>query len=105
MFSWRDIEYLLYPELKKVAPHHRERALKQAKEEPFDFIEWAGMMLGLVLAVSITRYSAAGFGVLERIAAALANFAVAVPLIVVMLGPFLVRRTRRGLKRYLDGRS
>jgi hypothetical protein len=40
MLSWRDIEMVLYPELKVIAPHHREHALKRAKEEPFDLIEW-----------------------------------------------------------------
>ena len=105
MLTWRDIEMFLYPELKAIAPHHRDRALKQAKEEPFDFLEWAGILVGIVIAVGVTRYSAAGLGIVERLAAALANFAIAVPLIIVLVGPFLVRRTRRGLQRYVDGRS
>ena len=105
MTTWRHIEKLLYPELKAIAPHHQNHALKQAKEEPFDPLEWAGILVGIVIAVGVTRYSAAGFGLVERFAAALANFAFAVPLITILVGPFLVRRTRRGLKRYLDDRS
>lgn len=105
MITWRNIEKLLYPELKSIAPHHQNHALKQAKEEPFELLEWAGIIFGLVIAVSLTRYAAAGMGAVERIAAALANFVVAVPIIVILVGPFLVRRTRRGLQRYLDGRS
>lgn len=105
MITWRQIEMLLYPELKSIAPHHQKHALKQAKEEPFELLEWAGTLVGIVIAVGVTRYSAAGFGVHERLVAALANFAIAVPLITILVGPFLVRRTRRGLQRYLDGRS
>jgi len=105
MITWRHIEMLLYPEMKSIAPHHQSHALKRAKEEPFDLLEWAGILVGIVIAVGVTRYSSAGFGIVERLAAALANFAIAVPLIVVLVGPFLVRRTRRGLQRYLDGRS
>ncbi len=105
MITWRNIEKLLYPELKSIAPHHQNHALKQAKEEPFELLEWAGILVGIVISVGVTRYSAAGFGIAERLAAALANFAIAVPLIIILVGPFLVRRTRRGLQRYLDGRS
>ena len=105
MITWRQIEMLLYPELKSIAPHHQTHALKQAKKEPFELFEWAGILVGIVISVSVTRYSAVGLGMVERLTATLANFAIAVPLITILVGPFLVRRTRRGLQRYLGGRS
>lgn len=58
------------------------------------------MLAALVLVVSVTRYSVAGFGLVDRFAFMLANFLVAVPLLVVTVGPFLVRRTRRGLQKH-----
>jgi hypothetical protein len=103
MNDWRrHVESALYPDLGAVAPHHRERVLKEAKEEPFDLIEWIGILLGLVLAVAATRYGAAELGIVERTFALIVNFAIAIPLLAVLVGPFLVRRTRRGLRRYLD---
>lgn len=63
-------------------------------------ISWKGRMLAaLVRVVSLTRYGIAGFSLVDRFAAMLANFLVAIPLLVVTVGPFLVRRTRRGLQK------
>ena len=72
---------------------------KEASKEPFDFLEWVGILAALVFVVSFTRYSVAGFNLIDRFAVALANFLVAVPLLVLTVGPFLVRRTRRGLQK------
>ena len=90
---------LLYPELRAHDRKDRARLLQEASKEPFDFLEWAGMLAALVFVVSITRYSVAGFSLVDRFAVALANFLVAIPLLVVTVGPFLVRRTRRGLQK------
>ena len=68
---------------------------------PFDVIELLGIAFGLVLTVSITRYALQEAGTLERVAAAALNFAVAVPLLALLIGPFLVRRVRRGLDAQL----
>ena len=57
------------------------------------------MFAALAIVVSVTRYSVAGFSLVDRIAVVLANFLLAVPLLVVTVGPFLVRRTRRGLQK------
>ena len=93
------IENLLYPELRAHGRKDRARLLQEASKEPFDFLEWAGMLTALVLVVSITRYSVAGFNIVDRFVVALANFLVAIPLLVVTVGPLLVRRTRRGLQK------
>jgi hypothetical protein len=68
-------------------------------------VELLGMAFGLVLTVSITRYALADAGVVERIAAAALNFAVALPLLLLLVGPFLIRRVRRGLNAQRDGRA
>ena len=77
----------------------RARLLQEASKEPFDFLEWVGILAALIFVVSFTRYSVAGFSLVDRFAVALANFLVAIPLLVFTVGPFLVRRTRRGLQK------
>ena len=91
-------ENVLYPELVTHVRTERTKLLQEASKEPFDFIETIGMLAALVIVVSVTRYSVAGFGLFDRIAVVLANFLMAVPLLGVTVGPFLVRRTRRGLQ-------
>jgi hypothetical protein len=96
-----EIESLLYPELRPYGRSDRDRLLRKASETPFDFIEWAGILAALVLAVILTRYSAVDFGLADRIAVGLVNFFVAILLLGVTAGPLLVRRTRRGLHSQL----
>jgi hypothetical protein len=62
-------------------------------------LEWAGILAALVVVVGITRYSGAAFGLADRFALVLANFLIAIPLLVATAGPFLFRRTKRGLRR------
>ena len=96
-----EIENLLYPELRPYGRTDRDRLLRKASETPLDLIEGAGMLAALVSVVALTRYSVADFGLVDRIAVALVNFLVAIPLLGVTAGPFLVRRTRRGLRSQL----
>jgi hypothetical protein len=93
------IDNLLYPELRTYGRKDRVRLLQEASKEPLDFLEWVGMLAALVLVVSFTRYSVAGLAIVDRFAIAIANFLVAIPLLVVTLGPFLVRRNKRGLQK------
>ena len=95
----------LYPELGKIHPRDRSRALKEAKGGPFDAIEFAGIGIALLLVVILTRYSTAGMGLTERIGAALANFVVSLGLLALFAGPFYVRRIRRGLRKQIDSGS
>ena len=98
----QETENLLYPELRPYGRDDRDRLLKRASETPFDLIEWVGILASLVLVVVLTRYSAEGFGFADRIAVALVNFLVAIVLLGVTAGPFVVRRKRRGLRSTLD---
>jgi hypothetical protein len=95
------IENVLYPELRPYGRADRDRLLKNASEIQLDMPEWLGILVGLVLVVVITRYSAAGLGLADRAAIAVANLIIALPLLVITAGPFLVRRTRRGLRSQL----
>ena len=50
------IENLLYPELRLYGRADRNRLLQKASETPFDFLEWVGILGGLVLVAGLTRY-------------------------------------------------
>ena len=92
-----EIENLLYPELRSYGRRDRDRLLREAAKTPLDLIEWLGILAALVFVALLTRYSAVDFGLADRIVVALVNFLVAIVLLGIFAGPFLVRRTRRGL--------
>ena len=100
MHAW---EYLLYPELRQFEPGRQAGALKAAGDTGFDAIEYVGLAAALAVTVLLTRYSAVDMGLADRFGAAIVNFVVAIPLLLVLAGPFYVRRTRRGLRAQLKG--
>lgn len=95
---------VLLPELRKFPAHEQDAALHAARDTPLDLLELLGMAAWLVVVTAATRYGVAGFGVAERFASALLNFAVALPLLALCLGPFHLRRLRRGLREQLQRR-
>jgi hypothetical protein len=103
--SRRALEHLVLPELRQIPPHERAPAMKRAGEEPFELLEWAGILLGLVLTVSVTRYSTSDLKPGARLALVCANFLVAIPVLTVLVGPFVVRCRRRGLRSFMRERS
>ena len=94
-------ENLFFPELRPFDRSARDRLLREARETPFDWIEWAGILAALGFVAVLTRYNAGDFGVLGRVAVAAVNFLVAAVLLGVLVGPVLIRRTRRGLRSRL----
>jgi len=45
------MENLLYPELRPYRRSDRDRLLREARETPFDFPEWAGILAALAIVV------------------------------------------------------
>lgn len=99
------LNHWLFPELRKIDSSEQRDELRKAKETPLDAVELIGLGMALLVTVSLTRYSAAGWGLAERFGAILANVVIAIPVLVVLAGPFYVRRTRRGLRTYLARRT
>lgn len=95
------LQILIWPELAAIAPHHRLRALERARAEPLDMVETVGVLAGVLIATLLTQYGLGHMEFGDRVFAGFANFAVAVPLMAVLAGPFLVRRIRRGLRNFL----
>jgi hypothetical protein len=96
---------LLLPELRRFPPEEQDCALAKARETVLDVPELIGMAFAVVAVTALTQYSLADASALSRFAAALVNFAVALPLMVLCAGPFHVRRLRRGLRAQLELRG
>jgi hypothetical protein len=95
----------LLPELRQFPEAERDAALQQARQTSLDVAELVGMAVGLVAVTALTKYSVPDASMAPRFALALINFAVALPLLAVVLGPFHLRRLRRGLRQQLQKRS
>ena len=94
--DWRTV---VFPELKRFSVQERAEVLRAAKEENLDLIE----LVGIVASVGIVTWLVGEFGIGasagSRLVAVVASFIVAIPLLAVIAGPFLIRRTRRGLRQ------
>ncbi len=95
----------LLPELRRFPPDEREQAMQRAGETPLNVLECIGMAVGLVAVTALTKYGAPEMSMVSRALAVLVNFAVALPLLVAVLGPFHVHRLRRGLRDQLRQRG
>jgi hypothetical protein len=95
------IENVLYPELRPYDRKERDRLLLAASKTPHDLVEWAGILAALAFAGYLTSHGAADFQMAQRFMLAVMNFFVAAGLLALTAGPFLVRRTLRGLRSHL----
>jgi len=95
---------LLLPELRAFPTRDQDSALRNARATPLDLLELMSMAAGLVAVTALTRYALPVDTVATRFGHAVWNFVVAVPLLAVALGPFHVRRLRRGLRKQLQDR-
>lgn len=95
----------LLPELRLFPQGERDQALQHARETSLDVFELVGMAVGLVVVTALTKYSVPEPSMASRFVLALINFAVAMPLLVAVIGPFHLRRLRRGLRQQLQKRG
>ena len=89
---------LLLPELRRWPEPERDNALERARDTPLDVMELLGMAIGLVVVASLTRHLWDVSSVAGRLGSTLLNLAAAMPLLALLLGPFHIRRLRRGLR-------
>jgi hypothetical protein len=95
---------VLLPELRRFPAEEQDEVLREARATGLDLPELLGMAAALVLVSALTRYSLPDTDISTRLGAALLNIVVAAPLLVLLVGPFFVRRARRGLDRELAKR-
>ena len=96
---------LLLPELRAFPTREQDSALRNARTTPLDVLELMSMAAGLVAVTALTRYALPADTVATRFSYAVWNFVVATPLLALALGPFHIRRLRRGLRKQLQDRS
>jgi hypothetical protein len=94
----------LLPELRRFPESEQGPALERARETPLDLVEIAGTVVALVAVTAVTKYTLPDLSLISRLGMALLNFGVALPLLVATIGPFHVRRLRRGLRKQLESR-
>ena len=91
------------PHLVKLPPADWQQAVRQARETNFDAIE----RIGVVVAIAFTTYLLR-FDVNETELSLpvrfVAQFVAAVPLLVLLAGPFYLRCLRRGLDHFIECR-
>jgi len=93
----RRLWLLIYPELEQIPAAERWEAFRKANLCDFDGIELAGMAFGLIATTALTRFAASAT-VAGYLVELLACVFLAIPLLTALVGPFLVRRARRGLR-------
>lgn len=91
-----------YPALRRLPPAEWDEALKQARETNFDTIEWTGLLAGIAFVTYLLRFDADQAAALSLPVRYFIQFLVAVPLLGLVVGPFYLRRTRRGLDQEIE---
>lgn len=86
-----------YPALRQLPRSKWAGALQQARETNFDMIERIGMLAGIVFVTYLLRFDANQAAALTLPFRYFIQFIAAVPLLALIVGPFYLRRTRRGL--------
>jgi hypothetical protein len=93
-----------YPALRQLPRSGWDEALEHAREMSFDTMEWMGIVVGVAFATYLLRFDADQAAALSLPARYFIQFLAAVPLLALVVGPFYLRRTRRGLDREIERR-
>jgi hypothetical protein len=97
---------MLHPQLRRWPPDQRRAALREARRTPLDLLELVGMAAALIAAIMFVRGGPGSLG--EATAAfeatSLEDIAAGAGVGTVLVVLFLIRRTRRGLRRLLAQR-
>jgi hypothetical protein len=96
---------MLYPELRRIPQDEQAAALQRARAQQLDSTERIGTIAAVVVASWLTNKlgvsAAFGGGSVGFVGV----FLVALPMIGLLAGPFLVRRTRRGFRDEMGQRG
>jgi hypothetical protein len=96
---------LVLPEIRQFPATERDHALRCARGTALDLVELIGMAAALVCVTALTQVALPDPSLSTRTAAGVLSFVVAVPLLVIGLAPFHLRRLRRGLRAQIAQRG
>lgn len=88
----------LLPRLGRFPPVARDEMLARAGQTPFDLIEWIGVLGGVMFVTWLLRFEPAQAAALPLPVLYFVQFVTAAPLLVLLVGPFYLRCTLRGLE-------
>jgi hypothetical protein len=97
---WR---LFIYPRLRELPVAEQDEALQAARRTALDMLERIGVLAALAGTAALVH--AVGANGRSLPANFVVQFALALPVLCVLAGPFLLRRTRRGLDLALSQRS
>jgi hypothetical protein len=95
---------MVLPRLLELPALDRDQALEQARSIDFDTSERVGIVVGVVLTAYLLRFDPAQVQAMSLPLRYLVQFIAALPLLGLLVGPFLLRRTRRGLDQVIAAR-
>lgn len=91
------------PQLVKLPPAEWQQAVQQARETNFDAIERIGVLTAIACTTYLLRFDVNPTELSLPIRF-VAQFVAAVPLLVLLAGPFYLRCLRRGLDHFIERR-
>ncbi len=91
----------LYPRLRALPPGERPLVLEKARDTEFTTGEWVGIAGGLCFVAWLLDADFTAWAAHSRLLALLLQFLLALPLLALVVGPFFLNRTRRGIEREL----
>ena len=98
------LQTIALPRLAELPPGEREKAAEQARQAEFDATERIGIVAGVVLTAYLLRFDPAQVQAMSLPLRYLVQFIAALPLLALLVGPFMLRRTRRGLDQVIAAR-
>lgn len=102
---WRGLAMTALPRLAELPPGERDEAIEQARNAEFDGWERVGMIAGVALTAYLLRFELPPAHAWALPLRYLVQFAAAVPLLVLLVGPFYLRCARRGLDQVIASRT
>jgi len=98
------------PRITEFPQGDRDEVLSRARETRFDIIEWVGVLAGVALVTWLLRFGAGQAATFSLPILYFVQFVAAAPLLLLVVGPFYLRCTLRGLdeeieRRRIAGRS
>lgn len=101
--KWKLLLWAL-PRLVDIPPAERSEVLERAREKEFDSIEKIGVLAGVVFVTYLLRFEPTQVTAFSLPALYFVQFVAAVPLLLLVVGPFYLRCTLRGLDEEIDRR-
>jgi hypothetical protein len=92
----------VFPELDELRPVEQDLAFKFANRSRFQFIEIFGILFGLLIAGVLAEYGPSFSFVGSQVLASLLSAVLTALVICILVVPFLVRKTRRGIREYIQ---